>query len=118
MNRRIYKSAHGQKKIYEGEHRFEHWYRDNQVYFITARCRDKYPAFADERATQVFWDRFFHYTQEAQFIPWVVSLMRTHYHVLGYCTHGPFSTVRAAIPGSPDDFAGVFDCFPGRPAKT
>ena len=22
------------------DHRFEHWYRDNTVYFITSRCRD------------------------------------------------------------------------------
>ena len=36
--------------IYKGRHRLEHWYRDNQVYFITARCRDKHPAFAMERA--------------------------------------------------------------------
>jgi len=48
--------------LHEGEHRFEHWYVDNQVYFITARCRDKYRAFESDEATAVFWDRFDHYT--------------------------------------------------------
>jgi REP element-mobilizing transposase RayT len=70
---------------YGGAHRFEHWYASNQVYFITARCRDKYAAFASEQAKQVFWDRFDHYTREALFYPWVASLMSNHYHVLGYC---------------------------------
>jgi hypothetical protein len=44
----------------KGNHRFEHWYRDNTVYFITARCRDKYPAFQSRAAQEVFWDRFTH----------------------------------------------------------
>ncbi len=88
MGNWTYKFARGEKKTYEGEHRFEHWYRDNQVYFITARCRDKYPAFAGEKAKQVFWDRLVHYAREADFTPWVVSLMTTHYHVVGYCTRG------------------------------
>lgn len=41
-----------------GRHRFEHWYRDNTIYFITARCRDRYPAFASDRAKEIFWERF------------------------------------------------------------
>ena|SRR5688572_2686551 len=32
-------------EYYDGLHRFEHWYRDNSIYFITARCRDRFPAF-------------------------------------------------------------------------
>lgn len=67
-----------------GKHRFEHWYVDNQVYFITARCRNRYPAFDNESAKAIFWDRFDHYTREAHFKPWVVSLMDNHYHLLGY----------------------------------
>jgi REP element-mobilizing transposase RayT len=67
-----------------GGHRFEHWYVDNQVYFITARCRDQYPAFAAEGAKAVFWDRFKQHTENAGFVPFVVSLMDNHYHLLGY----------------------------------
>jgi REP element-mobilizing transposase RayT len=78
----------GSEFLADGRHRFEHWYRDNQVYFITARCRDRFPAFASERAKEIFWDRFLHYTREAKFQPWIVSLIDNHYHVLGYCEVG------------------------------
>jgi REP element-mobilizing transposase RayT len=70
--------------LFKGKHRFEHWYRDNTVYFITARCRNKYAAFASDEAKAVFWDRFSYYTQMHGFEPWVVSLIANHYHVLGY----------------------------------
>jgi len=69
-------------------HRFEHWYVDNQVYFLTARCRDRFPAFADDDAKAVFWDRFEHYTDQAGFVPWVTSLLDNHYHTLGYLRLG------------------------------
>jgi hypothetical protein len=82
------KSSGTTRKEFHGRHRFEHWYRDNQVYFITARCRDRFPAFASEDAKRVFWDRFDHYTSMHQFFPWVVSLLNNHYHVLGYCRIG------------------------------
>src|SRR2546423_1806422 len=44
-------------EFFKGRHRQEHWYRDNSVYFITARCVDRYPAFASEEAKRIFWDR-------------------------------------------------------------
>ena len=69
-------------------HRFEHWYRDNTVYFITARCRGAFHAFRTSDATSVFWDRFEHYSNEFGFVPWVVTLMSNHYHVLGYLKVG------------------------------
>ena len=78
----------GAEFLSDGRHRFEHWYRDNQVYFITARCRDRFQAFASEKAKAVFWDRFLHYTGQAKFHPWIVSLIDNHYHVLGYCEIG------------------------------
>ncbi len=31
------KSSATRNKYFDGKHRFEHWYRDNQVYFITSR---------------------------------------------------------------------------------
>ncbi len=65
-----------------GQHRFEHWYRDNTVYFITARCRAKYPAFASEHAKVIFWNRFDHYTKQYEFVPFVTSLLSNHYHTL------------------------------------
>jgi hypothetical protein len=76
-------SSNSAGEYYEGQHRFEHWYRDNSVYFITARVRDKYPAFEDERAKAIFWDRFEHYTKQYGFVPWVTSLLDNHYHLLG-----------------------------------
>jgi len=82
------KSSRTHHVTHEGAHRFEHWYASNQVYFITARCRDRYPAFQSEPAKAVFWDRFAHYTSEARFSPWVVTLLTNHYHVLGYCREG------------------------------
>ncbi len=84
----IHRVSYTGRRVYRGRHRFEHWYADNQVYFITARCRDRFPALADERAKDIFWDRFRHYTQEAGFVPWVTSLLPNHYHTLGYCRVG------------------------------
>jgi len=49
-HRTFRKVSHTHRKLHEGEHRFEHWYVDNQVYFITARCRERYPAFGSEDA--------------------------------------------------------------------
>lgn len=88
MPNRIAKDSRSQNEIYRGVHRFEHWQIDNQVYFITARCRDQYPAFASESAKHVFWDRFGNYTKEFGFIPWVTSLLGNHYHTLGYLRIG------------------------------
>jgi hypothetical protein len=72
----------------DGRHRLEHWYRDNTVYFITAKCRDHFPAFASEEAKLVFWDRFEYWTTFYGFIPWITSLMKNHYHTLGYLKVG------------------------------
>jgi len=44
MARWTRKTKHSTGPVYIGQHRFEHWYRDNQVYFLTARCRDRFPA--------------------------------------------------------------------------
>jgi len=81
-------SASGSRKTYKGRHRFEHWYRDNQVYFLTARCRDRYPAFAAEQAKQIFWRQFDRYTVEFGFTPWITSLLDNHYHTIGYLRIG------------------------------
>ena len=72
----------------DGRHRFEHWYRDNTVYFITARCRDYFPAFQSEEAKQVFWDRFYHWAGVYGFVPWVTTLLNNHYHTEGYLKVG------------------------------
>lgn len=82
------KSCGWDRKLLAGPDPFQQWYRDNQVYFITARCRDGYPAFASDAAKAVFWDRFTHYTAAHQFQPWVTTLMDNHYHVVGYCKVG------------------------------
>lgn len=85
---RFRKSSATRKEFWEGQHRFEHWYRDNSVYFITARCRDKFPAFDSEQAMQIFWDRFRHWSKHYGFVPWVTSLLNNHYHTLGYLKVG------------------------------
>jgi REP element-mobilizing transposase RayT len=82
------KLSRSRNREYRGRTRFEHWYCDNQVYFITARCRDRFPAFASDKAKSVFWDRFDHYTAEFGFTPWVTSLVDNHYHTLGYLRDG------------------------------
>jgi hypothetical protein len=88
MTKRIDKTSRSHIAEYRGKHRFEHWQIDNQVYFITARCREQFPAFATEEARRVFWDRFDHYTKVFRFVPWVTSLLSNHYHTLGYLYEG------------------------------
>ncbi|MFA7236867.1 MAG: hypothetical protein WC058_08385 [Phycisphaeraceae bacterium] len=85
---RIVKSSTTSHEVYHGQHRSEHWYVDNQVYFITARCRDRYPAFASEQAKGIFWDRFDHYAAKYGFQTWVVTLLDNHYHFEGYLPVG------------------------------
>src|ERR1700691_5760713 len=82
------KSSYTSHEFFDGKHRFEHWYRDNTVYFITSRCRDKFPAFETEKAKTIFWDRFDHYATLYGFVPWVTSLLNNHYHTLGYLRNG------------------------------
>jgi hypothetical protein len=36
------KSSVTKTHIFEGRHRFEHWYRDNTVYFVTSRVRNAF----------------------------------------------------------------------------
>ena len=86
--RRFRKSSSSSVHHFQGQHRFEHWYLDNQMYFITARCRDRYRAFESEEAKQVFWDRFDHYTSAYGFTPCVTALLNNHYHTLGYLKIG------------------------------
>lgn len=101
MRKRIDKSSRSKREYFEGRHRFEHWYVDNQVYFITARCREKFPAFASQEAKAVFWDRFDRYTCEFGFTPWVTSLLDNHYHTLGYLRAGlQLQTMMQRLHGS------------------
>jgi REP element-mobilizing transposase RayT len=88
MPKRIGKDSRSSNEVYRGKHRFEHWQIDNQVYFITARCKDQFAAFESDAAKRVFWDRFQLYTAEATFTPWVTSLLSNHYHTLGYLRTG------------------------------
>src|SRR5204863_2265487 len=67
---------------------FQHWYKSNQVYFITGKCLEGFPALQSEKAKSIFWDRFEFYSNEAKFQPWVVSLLDNHYHIVGYCELG------------------------------
>jgi REP element-mobilizing transposase RayT len=101
MTKHVGKYSRTRHVQHRGQHRFEHWYVSNQVYFITGRCRDKHPAFTSEQAKRVFWDRFEHHASQGQFFPWVASVMTTHYHVLGYCRDGGvFGRMMQRIHGS------------------
>lgn len=81
---RFRKSSATAHEMFDGRHRFEHWYRDNTLYFITSRCRDQFHAFRTEQAKGIFWDRFDHYTAKYGFVPCVTTLMDNHYHAFGY----------------------------------
>ncbi|MGE5608147.1 MAG: hypothetical protein ACM359_02740 [Bacillota bacterium] len=83
------KSSYTRHEFHHNRHRFEHWYRNNTVYFITSKVRDGFPAFSTDPAKSIFWDRFNHYTALYGFIPWVTTLMNNHYHTLGYLRIGP-----------------------------
>ncbi len=85
---RIERISRSSSRARRDRHRYEHWLVDNQVYFITARCRDQYAAFATDAAKAAFWDRFDHYADAFRFTPWVTSLLDNHYHTLGYLRRG------------------------------
>lgn len=94
-------SSYTRNEHWDGRHRFEHWYRDNSVYFITSRVRDGVALFDERACRDIFWDRFTHYTNEAQFKPWVVTLMNNHYHILGYLKVGEhFGEMMRKLHGS------------------
>jgi hypothetical protein len=90
MAKRIEKLSRSRNKEYRQRHRYEHWLVDNQVYFITARCRDQFTAFASQAAKDVFWRHFVKYTAEFGFVPWVTSLVDNHYHTLGFLRDGKY----------------------------
>lgn len=97
----IRKSSTTPREHYKGKHRFEHWYRDHQVYFITARCRHRAKAFAEDEAKQIFWAQFEKYTEQFGFAPWITSLLDNHYHTLGYLEIGDnMPTMMQRIHGS------------------
>lgn len=73
---------------WNGRRAFRHWYRNNQVYFITARCRDRFPALAGEEAKAIFWAAFEKHTRANGFVPWVTSVMDNHWHTVGYLREG------------------------------
>jgi hypothetical protein len=85
---RFRKYSHSRDEYSDGAHRFEHWYRDNTVYFITSKTRGGFHAFESEQAKSIFWDRFEHWTSAFGFVPWVTTLLVNHYHVIGYLPIG------------------------------
>ena len=88
MTKRIAKTQATRRERWEGKHRFEHWYVDNQVYFLTSRTSGGVGAFASDAAKQVFWERFRHYADAHGFTPFVTSLLPNHYHTMGYLKVG------------------------------
>jgi hypothetical protein len=82
------KGSHKREEYFGQQHRFEHWYVDNQVYFITARVRGRFSAFDNPDAQAIFWERLDHYLRRTTFVPWIISLLSNHYHILGYLKAG------------------------------
>ncbi|HYE19151.1 MAG TPA: hypothetical protein VEA69_11940 [Tepidisphaeraceae bacterium] len=82
------KSSGTRNEFFRKRHRFEHWYRDSTVYFITSKVRDGAHRFLTEPAKAAFWGRFNHYTSAHNFVPWVTTLLSNHYHTLGYLKVG------------------------------
>jgi hypothetical protein len=78
VSKRISRISRSQTGLHENHHRYEHWLVDNQIYFITARCRDRFAAFASQEAKKVFWHKFEQYTSQFGFEPWVTSLLDNH----------------------------------------
>lgn len=113
MSKRIGKFSHAKLERYKDQHRFEHWYVDNQVYLITARCRDRFPAFASDNAKAVFWDRFEHHAAQAGFVPWITSLMDNHYHTLGYLRTG--DALKSMMPNIHGSVAKLVNDILARP---
>lgn len=100
-SKRFRTNSPSHKEMFKGQHRFEHWYVDNQVYFISGRCRGRFPAFATERAKEVFWQKFDQYTTNYEFVPWITSLLDNHYHTLGYLRIGEaLGTMMQRLHGS------------------
>src|SRR5438874_372687 len=85
---RLRRFTHFKEGFSTGDAPFEHWYRDNTIYFITARVRDRFGAFESEEAKRIFWDRFDHWTAHYGFDPFVTTLMNNHYHTEGYLEVG------------------------------
>ena len=85
---RFRKSSYTSREFFKGKHHFEHWYRDNTVYFLTSKTRGGIHAFQTEQAKEIFWNRFDHHCQEFGFVPWVTSLLNNHYHTIGYLKVG------------------------------
>ena len=82
------KSSVSRNEFFGDKHRFEHWYRDNTVCLITARCRGRFPAFKDELAKTIFWQKLDQYASQHGFSPWITSLLDNHYHLVGHLTQG------------------------------
>ena len=85
---RFRKSSYTKREFQDGRHRFEHWYRDNTLYFITSRTRDRSAAFASEEAKGIFWDRFDQYAKEFAIKPIIATLLHNHYHTIAYVRSG------------------------------
>ena len=88
MPKFIRRSSYTKHLTFEGFHASQHWYVDNQIYFITARCRERRPALQSQAAKAIFWDRFDHYAARYGFAPIVTSVLDNHYHTLGHLKIG------------------------------
>ena len=84
MGKRIRKSDPSSREHRNGRHKFEHWYVDRTVYFLTARVREGLFAFEDPACQTIFWSKFDQYTRAHQFDPWIATLLVNHYHVVGF----------------------------------
>ncbi|HEX3355850.1 MAG TPA: hypothetical protein VHS31_02620 [Tepidisphaeraceae bacterium] len=101
MSKPITHLTRSRTALHNDQYRYEHWLVDHQVYFITARCRDRFRAFASDQAKRIFWTKFDQYTKQFDFKPWITTLLDNHYHTLGYLALGKnLPTMMQRIHGS------------------
>ncbi|MEL7238232.1 MAG: transposase [Planctomycetota bacterium] len=77
-----------EEKRPDGSHRFEHWIKDNQLYFLTCCTKGHAHVFKSRQAQEVFWQCFNRWHERSGFKVCVVTLMSSHYHLVGYAKVG------------------------------
>lgn len=81
-------SSVSRSEVYGGQHRFEHWYRDNTVYLVTSRTQDGTHVFRSPEAQVIFWSALEDTSKQFGLNLWVSTLMSNHYHLVFYLRFG------------------------------
>ena len=89
MFERIHKTSRSPTEIHPtGSHRFEHWIKDNQLYFLTSCTNGKAHVFQTEETQAIFLKCFDNWHERSGLKVCVISLLSNHYHLVGYAKSG------------------------------